>query len=167
MECLLDSFNVKNMIKIMDIWSSVDELDKLEIGDLVVIKNEQLYEIYYDDEMLNQVKRNKRLSQEVLVLLKKFYRCTDCDTFQMNYHYSPETCDTCMCNMCVKKPDDNCCICLENLNQHSTIQLSCEHYLHIACEKKIPVQEEEDETEMFDIFYKKCPLCRKKYQYDM
>ena len=49
---------------------------------------------------------------------------------------------------------DNCGICLNNLNEYKTINLRCNHILHINCGFK-----------WFKI-NKSCPLCRDKVDID-
>lgn len=96
--------------------------------------------------------------EDIISLFRGLERCSDCETFCHIVDHIDKTCSECLLNKCLKKPDDNCCICLSALSSKRCVLLKCGHYLHYSCEKKMRGSRLE----------KDCPLCRRKYSiYDL
>lgn len=100
--------------------------------------------------------------KNIVKLIRKVYQCYSCNDF----FYSDtknNICISCMLNMCIKVPDDNCSICLSALSEKAVIKTTCNHFFHRKCFARIPIDtidviEAEDED--IEIELRKCPLCR-------
>jgi hypothetical protein len=92
--------------------------------------------------------------KEVIDEFRKIQRCTDCGNFSHIVDTIDQTCVECLQNKCIKKPDDNCSICLVPLSDRRCVQIrKCGHYFHYSCEKKF-------RGHSSDV---RCPLCREPY----
>ena len=91
---------------------------------------------------------------EILDNFRKIERCSDCECFSHIVDSIDQTCADCLLNKCLRKPDDNCSICLTSLSKKRCVTIrTCGHYLHFQCERKL-----RGSSDMV-----RCPLCRKNY----
>ncbi len=91
---------------------------------------------------------------EILEHFRMIERCSDCDCFSHIVDQIDRTCGECLLNKCLRKPDDDCSICLSPLSKLRCVTIrTCGHHLHYQCERKLRGSSEQV----------RCPLCRTTY----
>lgn len=143
---LYDGDDIGILQVFMEIDEAGDDIMMIRV-DCPVNNDKMIYGgrlVYRDDNYTEDI------SQFIIKILKKIYKCPSCTTYEVFSSLSKDWCKECYYMDMYKCPNDNCSICMEPLESKPRFLTECNHYFHISCLTGLKASNRK----------KKCPLCR-------
>jgi hypothetical protein len=168
---IYDCFNIyvynltnNNPIKYWHMPRTTNPENNTPIINVVQQNNENNVLLTFSRRSVNQQNTNNdNIEDEIWSVLQSIKKCPNCEEFMISF-INNDCCTLCASELCMKVPDDNCCICLDELKNKSCFKMNCggNHYVHNSCQIQIPSEFDPDEL----YYYKVCPLCKQRYEND-
>jgi hypothetical protein len=103
---------------------------------LVNCYNIHIYNVIFHIKKDRLEDENYKLGDYILNQMRLYFFCNHCELFNSENKCAPKipnTCVSCYFNLLMKKENDMCSICMEDLQLKITVETKCKHTFHMLC----------------------------------